>query len=111
MTKHPQKHLQIPQVPMAALAMDTIGHLPVTSRGHGWALTTIFMHTPYVSAIPIKEKSAENVVQACLSGKFAIKEGSIAILSDNGKKLKNTFLTDACEQLGIIGYIQTYSIP
>ena len=34
MAKYPQKHLQIPQVPLALLAMDTIGHLSVMFRGH-----------------------------------------------------------------------------
>ena len=34
MAKYPQKHLEIPQVQVTGLVMDTIGHLPVTSRGH-----------------------------------------------------------------------------
>ena len=34
MVKYPQQHLEIPHVPMAVLAMDFIGHLPITSRGH-----------------------------------------------------------------------------
>ena len=51
--------------------------------------------------IPIKETSAENVVQAYLSGIFAQKGGSIAILSDSGTEFNNTTLNKACEQLGI----------
>ena len=43
----------------------------------------------------------ENAVQAQLSGIFTHKGGSIAILSDNGPKLKNAVFTDACEQFGI----------
>ena len=58
-----QKHLEIPQIPVAVLAMDTIGHLIVTSRGHKWALTAICMHTcVYMHTTPVKEKSTENVV-------------------------------------------------
>ena len=56
-----------------------------------------------VFAIPMKEKSVENVVQAHLSGICAHKGGSIAILSDNGTGLKNTTLNDAWNQLGIKG--------
>ena len=36
----------------------------------------------------MKEKSAENVVWAYLWGIFGHKEGSVAILSDNGREFK-----------------------
>ena len=49
----------------------------------------------------MKEKSAQNVVQAYLLGIFAHKKGSIAILSDNGTEFKITVLNEACDQLGI----------
>ena len=45
MAKYPQQHLEIPQVPVAVLAMDTISHLPVTSTGYQGDLTAICMHT------------------------------------------------------------------
>ena len=41
------------------------------------------MYTPYVSTVPMKEKSAENSAQAYLSDIFAHIGESIAILSDN----------------------------
>ena len=81
--------------------MDILGHLPVTSRGHQWVLTAIFMNTSYMFTIPMKEKSAENVVQAYLSNIVAHKGGSIAILSDTGTEFKITTLNEACNQLGI----------
>ena len=59
------------------------------------------MHTSYVFAIPMKEMSAENAVQAYLSGLFTHKGGSIAILNVNGTEFKNTVLNEACEQLVI----------
>ena len=46
------------------------------------------MPRPYVFAVPIKEKLAESVVQAYLSGIFGYKWGSIANPSDNGTELK-----------------------
>ena len=48
--------------------MGTIGHLPVTIRGHWWVLTTKFRHTLYVFAIPMKERSTDNVMQVYLLG-------------------------------------------
>ena len=80
---------------MAVLVINPIVCLPVTSRGHPWAITTICMHMSYVFAIPMKEKSAENIVLAYLSGIFAHKGDSIAILSDNRTEFKNMVLDDA----------------
>ena len=85
MGKYPQKHLKIPQVPVAVLDMDTIGCLPVTPRGHHWDIMAIYKYMPYVFSILMMEKSTENAIQAYLSGIFAHKGGSIAILSDNLK--------------------------
>ena len=42
---------------MAVLVMDTIGRLCVTSKGHHYALTAIFLHTPFIFMIPLKEKN------------------------------------------------------
>ena len=48
--------------------MDTIGHLPINSNGIRSALMVICLHSSYIFAGPMKEKSAENLVQAHLSG-------------------------------------------
>ena len=61
MPRYPQQPLEVPETPVAVLAMDTIGHLPT------WALTAMFLYTSYVFTVPMKEKSPENVVQAYLS--------------------------------------------
>ena len=77
----------------------TIGHLPVTYKGNRWAVTWISLHTLYVLAVQMKETSAENVVQAYLSGILAHKRGSVAILSDNGTELKIKALNETCDKL------------
>ena len=33
MARYPQKYLEVQQIPMGVLAIDTIGHLPITSKG------------------------------------------------------------------------------
>ena len=86
---------------MAVLAMNTIGHLPITSNGTKWELMAICLHTSYIFAVPMKEKSVENVVQAYLSNILAQKDGSMAILHDNGTEVKNKMLNEVCHQLGI----------
>ena len=62
MARYPQQHLEILPLQIVVLAIDTIGHLPVTSEGNRWALTASFLHTSYVFTILMKEKSAEDVV-------------------------------------------------
>ena len=64
MKKDPQKHLEIPQILMAVSAIDTLGHIPVTSKGNNFTLTAICLHTVYVFAVSMKEKLPENVIQA-----------------------------------------------
>ena len=76
-------------MPMALLAIDTIGCLSVTSKEDRWALKAICLHTSYVFAVPMKEKSAENVIQAYVSGILADSGGGVAIFSHNGTECKN----------------------
>ena len=59
----------------------------------------IYLHTSYIFAVPMKEKSAKNVVQPYLSKFLTQKGGSVAILSDNGTELKNKMLNMVCDQL------------
>ena len=97
MARYPQQHLEIPQIPMAVLAMDTIGCLPIISKSNRWALTAICPHISHMFAVPMKEKSAENVVQTYLSGILAHKCGSMATISDNGTVFKNKVLNEVCD--------------
>ena len=76
---------------MAVLAIDTISHLPVTSKGNRCVLTAICLHTSYVFMIPMKENSAENVVQAYLSGILANKEEVKQCLVATVQNLKTKF--------------------
>ena len=69
------------------------------SIGNRKDLTAICLHTSYVFTVPMKEMSAENVIQTYLSLIVANKGGSVAILSDNGAELKNKTANEACNQL------------
>ena len=101
MARYPPKHLEILQITLAVLAIDTIGHFPIMSKGNRLALTAICLHTSYMSMIPMKEKPAENVIHACLSCILAHKGRSLAILSNNGMEFKNKILNEPWDQLGI----------
>ena len=101
MAKYPQQHLQVLKILIAVLAVDTLGHLPITSKDYRWALTAICLHMSYVFAVLMKEKSVEKVVLAYLSGILVHKGRSVAILSNNGTGSKNIVLNEVCDQLDI----------
>ena len=101
MVSYPQQHLEVLKISMAVLAIDTIDPLPITSKGNRWGLTAICLPMSYVFSALMKKKSAENVVQAYLSGILAHKDGSVAILSENGTEFKNKDLNEVCDQLSM----------
>ena len=98
---HPRLHLEIPKVPFAYIAIDTIGKLPTTSSGNKYALTCIDLLTSYVIAVPMPDKTAESMVEAYLSGILSRAGASIVCLSDNGSELKNNQMNTILKQLGI----------
>ena len=103
-TKHctsPQLHLEIPKVPFACIAIDTIGKLPTTSSGNKYALTCIDLLTSYIIAVLIPKKAAELVVEAHLSGILSRTGVSIVCLSDNRCELKNSWMNTVLKQLSI----------
>ena len=63
--------------PVAVLAMDTIGHLPVTSGGQEWAFSAICMHTSYVFAVPMKEMSAENAAASTTYQEYSLTQEAV----------------------------------
>ena len=85
---HPQLHLEIPKVPFACIAIDTIGKLPTSSKGNRYALTCIDLLMSYVIAVPIPNKAAESVVEAYFSGILSRTSASMVCLSDNGSEFK-----------------------
>ena len=98
---HPKMHLEIPKVPFACTAIDTIGKLPTTSSGNRYALTCIDLLTSYIIAVPIPNKAAELVVEAYLSGILSRKGVSMVCLSDTRSELKNSQMNTVLKQLGI----------
>ena len=59
------------------------------------------MHTSYIFFIPLKTKTAEEVVQAYLCHVYSKFGGSEKILSDNSTEFKNKLLKDIASQLWV----------
>ena len=59
------------------------------------------MHTGFVFCIPLKTKSAEDVVQAYIDRIYTQFRGSEKVLTDNGTEFKNKLINGVCKQLGV----------
>ena len=87
---------------MQFISMDLIGefHSP-TSKKYRYALTVICMLTGNVFCIPLKTKTAEEVIQAYIDHIYSRFGGSLKILSDNGTEFKNKLFEQVAKELGV----------
>ena len=75
---------------MDFICMDLIGEFyPPTSHGHRYALTAVCMLTGFTWCIPLKTKTADEVVKAYLDHIYSLFGGSVKIMTDNGTEFKN----------------------
>ena len=87
---------------MQFISMDLISEFHLMSQqGYRYTLTVICMHTSYVFCIPLKSKTAEEVVLAYLCHVYSKFGGSEKILSDNGTEFKNKLFEEVADQLGV----------
>ena len=85
-----KEHFAVPTQPMEFIAMDLIGEFhPASSKGNRYALTAICMLTGFTFCIPLKNKTAEEVVKAYLNHICCVFGPSKKILTDNGTEFKN----------------------
>ena len=88
--------------------MDLIGEFhPPMSKGKRNALTVICMLKGYVFCIPLKSKTAEEVLQAYVDNVYSKFGGSMKILSDNGTEFKNKIFEQVARELGVVYKLYT----
>ena len=76
--KYATLHFDIATFPMQFISMDLIGEFhPPTNRNHRYALTVICMLTGYVFCVPLKTKTAEEVIQAYIDNVYSKFGGSL----------------------------------
>ena len=82
--------------------MDLIGefHSP-SKKGHRYALTIICMLTGYVFCVPLKTKTASEVIQVYIDNVYAKFGGSHKILSGNGMEFKNQLFENIAHESGV----------
>ena len=95
-------HFHVPTSPMQFISMYLIGEFhPPSANGHKYALTVICMLTGYTFCIPLKSKTAAEVVKAYVDHVYSKFGGSVKILSDNGTEFKNELFTQVAKELGV----------
>ena len=94
-------HLEIPQVPFAGCAVDTIGLLPMMSEGNKYMLTFMYLLTSYLIAASLKLKTAEEVTMAYIKHILPTTSCNTFILQDNGTDFKNSQLVATFKSLDI----------
>ena len=87
---------------MEFMSMDLVGKFhPPSSKGNRYALTAVCMLTGFTCCIPIKNKSAEEIVTACRNH-IAFSFGVCRkLLTDNGTELKNDLFVRVAKELGV----------
>ena len=100
--KFEKTHFKGARQPMQFISMDLIGEFhPPSQQGCRYALTVICMHTNYIFCIPLKTKTAQEVVQAYMRHVYSKFGGSEKILSDNGTEFKNTLFKNVAKKLRV----------
>ena len=106
--KYATLHFDVATFPMQFISMDLIGEFhPPTTKGKRYALTVICMLMGYVFCIPLKTKTAEEVLQAYIDNVYSKFGGSIKILSDNGTEFKNKIFEQVAKELGVVYKLYT----
>ena len=108
--KYATLHFDVATFLMQFISMDLIREFhPPTSRKHRYALTVMCMLTGYVFCVPLRTKTAEEVIQAHIDNVYSKFRGSLKILSDNGTEFKNKVFEQVAKELGV--EYKLYTLP
>ena len=88
-------------------SISLVSFTPPSSKGNRYTLTAVCMLTGFMFCIPIKNKTAQEVVTAWrnhISLPFGVCR---KLLTDNGTEFKNDLFSQVAEQLGVERKIYT----
>ena len=106
--KYATLHFDVATFPMQFISMDLIGEFhPPTTKGKRYALKVICMLMGHVFCIPLRTKTAEEVLQAYIDNMYSKFGGSMKILSDNGTEFKNKIFEQVAKELGVVYKLYT----
>ncbi|UYV73993.1 RBM15B [Cordylochernes scorpioides] len=90
-----------PGKPFEHLALDFIGPLEKTSKGHSSILTIVDLFTKFPILIPTRDQCANTVVKALLESVITIFGVPKTILSDRGSAFISCIFKGICKAMGV----------
>lgn len=101
---HARPQLTIPEdppYPFCHIAIDFIGKLPVSARGHLYILTIVDLLTGYVEAVPLSDQTSSDVLYALVEKVYTRYGFPQRILTDNAANFRSQLLSAIHKTLGI----------
>ena len=98
---HPMQIFDTPPRPFSHIAIDVIGKIKPSKEGHEYILTVICMLTNFCEAIPLKDQTSEDIVDALITHVYTRYGPPIAVHSDNGAPLLSKLTKQVHRRLGI----------
>ena len=98
--REPLHPLPVIGTPWERIAIDIVGKMPRTSRGHAYILTVMDFATRYMEAVPLRRVDARTTCQALLEifARYGIPK---EILSDNGRNFVAGITEQLMKMLGV----------
>ena len=109
--KYESKHLPIPNKPFDGICLDCVGPLERSKRNFKWILTCIDLHSSFMIAVPMKLKSADDVIHAYVETILPQIGPSRFILTDNGTEFKNDTMDKVLNRLNTEHKFTTVYFP
>ena len=109
--KYESKYLPIPNRPFDGISLDCVGPLERSKQGFKWILTCIDLHSSFLIAVPMKSKSADDVIHAYVETILPRIGPSRFILTDNGTEFKNDTMGKVLNRLNTEHKFTTVYFP
>ena len=109
--KYESKHLPIPNKPFDSICLDCVGPLERSKRNFKGILTSIDLHSSFMIAVPMKSKSADDVIHAYVETILPQIGPSRFILTDNGTEFKNDTMVKVLNRLNTEHKFTTVYFP
>ena len=100
-----------PSGPLEYIAIDILGELPRTPRGHRYLLVMTDRYSKLTRTVPLRKITAETVAQAFITHWVFVYGAPVKLLSDNGSQFTSRFFLAVCKILSIESVFTTAYHP
>ena len=100
-----------PKAPLEFVAIDILGELITTKRGHRYILVVSDRYSKLVRTVPLQKFTAAHIAQAFVQHWVFVYGPPVRLLSDNGTQFTARFFQNICRILGIRNVFTTTYHP